>query len=100
MLDSEGPIILYTSNYCGQARGVENFLKDNGLPVEVLNIDRDLAARRRLIELNGGFASVPTLVFPDGRRLTEPSLSMLRQELSIEESGLGERVRRILSDGS
>ncbi len=86
MPESDGSIItLYTSAYCGSARSVERFLREQGVTMEVINIDDDPEARRRLIELNGGYASVPTLVLPDGQRLTEPSLATVRRTLGIEE---------------
>ena len=100
MHESDGPIILYTSTYCGQSRLVENFLREHVPLLEIVNVDRDAEAHRRLIAINNGFASVPTVIFTDGKRLTEPPLSLLRQELGIEDTGLGERVRRILSGGS
>lgn len=100
MSTSEGPITLYTSRYCGSARAVERLLRDHNISFESINIDDDPAARRQLIELNGGYASVPTLVWPDGSQLTEPTLSTLQQTLGIEKSALGERLRRIFgSDG-
>jgi mycoredoxin len=95
MSQRDGPITLYTSSYCGPARSVERFLREQQVPLEVINIDGDLEARRRLIELNGGYASVPTLVFSDGSRLTEPSLAMVRRALGIDDDRLGERVRRM-----
>lgn len=96
MTESEGPVILYTSNRCGQSRMVEEFLSEHVSLLEVVNIDADADARRRLIEINGGYASVPTVILSDGTRLTEPPLSLLRQALGIEDTGLAERVRRIL----
>jgi mycoredoxin len=100
MAESEGPVILYTSNRCGQSRMVETFLREHVSLLEVVNIDGDPEARSRLIEINGGYASVPTVILPDGRRLTEPPLYRLRQELGIEGRELGERVRRILGGSS
>lgn len=97
MADSEGPVILYTSNRCGQTRMVEEFLREHLSRLEIVNIDADPDGRRRLIEINGGYASVPTVILADGRRLTEPPLSLLRQALGIEDTGLAERVRRILT---
>lgn len=96
MTVSEGPIILYTSNRCGQARMVQQFLTEHVSVLEIVNIDADPDGRRRLIEINGGYASVPTVILPDGRRLTEPPLSLLRRALGIEDTGLAQRARRIL----
>lgn len=95
MAESQEAIILYTSNYCGHSIAVRRLLEKHHIPVEIVTIDGDKEARQRLIELNGGYASVPTLLFPDGSKLTEPSLSRLRQKLGIEETGLVEKVRRL-----
>jgi mycoredoxin len=95
LTESENLITLYTSHYCGTARAVERILKENGVPHEAININEDPDARLRLIEINGGYASVPTLVWPDGSKLTEPTLSAVRQRLGIEEKGLGDRLRSV-----
>lgn len=87
-------IILYTSHFCGHSRSVERFLDKHQIPTEVINIDGDRDARARLIEINEGYASVPTLIFPDGSKLTEPPISRLREKLGIESEGLGDRIRK------
>ena len=87
-------ITLYTSNFCGQASRVERFLAKHQIDVDIINIDEEPGAREKLIELNNGFASVPTLLFPDGSQLTEPSLNMLRQKLDIEEDDWMDTVRK------
>lgn len=79
-----GLITLYTSNWCAHATSVEGFLNKYNIPVNMINIDGNREARNRLIEINGGYASVPTLIFPDGTKLTEPSFGQLREKLSIE----------------
>ena len=56
------PIILYTSRYCMHSRSVERFLEKHEISVKVINIDGDQEARQTLIEINSGYASVPTLV--------------------------------------
>ena len=98
MEEKKGPIILYTSRYCGHARSVRRLLEKSDIPVEVIDIDRDPEARARLIEINGGYASVPTVIFPDGSKLTEPPISRLRTELGIERNSLSDRVRRLLTN--
>jgi len=90
--------ILYTSRWCGHSLMVEKFLDRKGVDVRKIVIDGDKEARDRLIEINDGFASVPTLLFPDGSKLTEPSLGELRRKLSLKSgSGFGDRLRRLLS---
>ena len=77
-------ITLYTSNWCAHAMRVEGFLEKHNVSVNTINIDKDREARDTLIEINGGYASVPTLIFPDGSKLTEPSFGQLRAKLAIE----------------
>lgn len=90
-------ITLYTSRWCAHALSVERFLDNNEIAVHKINIDDNGEYRARLIEINDGYASVPTLIFPDGTKLTEPSLSQLRKKLQVDQSpSLGERVRHLL----
>lgn len=85
-------LILYTSNFCGHARLVERLLDQHEIPATTINIDRDPAARQSLVALNGGYASVPTIIFPDGSKLIEPPLRQLKARLGIEEKGTLERL--------
>ena len=94
-------ITLYTSTWCVHALTVEGFLKRNSISVNRIVIDGDDEARQELININGGYASVPTLVFPDGTKLTEPSLGQLRQKLGLKSSpGLTARLRSFLGRSS
>lgn len=70
-------------------------MKRHQIPVELINIDGDAEARQTVMSINNGFASVPTLVFPDGSHLTEPSFRQLRARLNIESVGLVDRLRRL-----
>lgn len=92
-----GLITLYTSKWCAHALSVEGFLQKYEIPVNMINIDGDREAREELVEINGGYASVPTLVFPDGSKLTEPSFGELRDKLSIEPPpGIVDRIRGLI----
>lgn len=91
------PITLYTSNWCAHSMSVEGFLGKNDITVNMINIDGDPDARERLIEINGGYASVPTLIFPDGTKLTEPSIGKLREKLDLETPpGVVDRIRSLI----
>lgn len=76
-------IILYTSNFCMPAQAIEQFLQDQNLPFLIINIDGNHQARQSLKQLNNGFASVPTLIFPNGTKLVEPTLAQLCAYLGI-----------------
>ncbi len=98
MDDSASPdkrLIMYTSDFCGHSMAVERYLRQNQVAVELRSIDGDPDARAAVMALNRGYASVPTLLFPDGTQLTEPSLRQLKQKLSGEAApGILDRLRR------
>lgn len=79
------PIILYGHATCPQLPPVLGLLKTARVPYEYINIHHDEAARERVRTINNGYESVPTLVFPDGTTLTEPSARALSAKLT--ESG-------------
>jgi mycoredoxin len=90
-------ITLYASSWCAHSRSVEHFLEENNVPVHKIEIDGDDEARAKLIELNQGYASTPTLVLADGTILTEPTLDVLRRRLGLRKtSGLAGRIRGVL----
>ena len=90
-------ITLYSSNWCAHSLSVERFLARNDVTIKRINIDGNEIARQELIEINGGYASVPTLIFPDGSKLTEPSFGEIRRKLDFEAPpGLVDRVRALL----
>ncbi|MDX1414776.1 MAG: glutaredoxin family protein [Candidatus Promineifilaceae bacterium] len=87
------PVVIYTSKFCLHSRIVERFFKTNHVPMQMINIDGDLHARQELMAMNRGYASVPTLLFPDGTQLTEPSLGEIKAKLGIKDPGLVERFK-------
>ncbi len=48
-----------------------------------INVEEDPAAMATVLRLNGGYQSVPTLVFPDGSTMTEPTNRELAVKLGI-----------------
>lgn len=90
------PIIVYKSTFCPHSWSVERFLKSNNIPAKLINIDKDPQARQEVMAINHGFASVPTLIFPDGSQLTEPSFAQIRAKLNIEAPSLIARLKGIL----
>ena len=86
-------VTVYTSSYCLHSRSVVRFLKKNDIPAEIISIDGAHEAREKVISLNNGYASVPTVVFPDGTQLTEPSYNELRNKLNLEKPSLTQRLK-------
>lgn len=93
MTQTDDQIILYTSRFCGHSYAVERFMKEHNIPVKQINIDGNPEARSEVMVINNGYASVPTLIFPDGATLTEPSLRQLRAQLNMEQASLAQKLR-------
>ncbi|MCZ7542421.1 MAG: hypothetical protein M5R40_02260 [Anaerolineae bacterium] len=75
-------IVVYAHPACGMLPPVLEALKQANADYEYVNIHEDTGARERVRAINHGYESVPTLVFPDGSTLTEPSAGALRRKLA------------------
>jgi mycoredoxin len=62
-------------------RPVKMLLENSGAAYEYINILQDNDARAQVRAINHGNESVPTVVFPDGSTLTEPSTKILIAKL-------------------
>lgn len=61
--------ILYVGTICPFCKKVENFLNEENIELEIINIEKDRNAMQKLIE-EGGKRQVPCL-FHDGKYLYE-----------------------------
>ena len=96
-------IVLYGNVLCPMVPPVRSLLERAGAPYDYVDISLDRAARQRVLEINNGNASVPTLVFPDGGTLTEPKLSELTARLealghTVSPETFSQRVLIVLQD--
>ena len=82
-------IIIYGTPICAMVPPVRNLLERAAAPYDYIDISRDSEARAEVRAINEGYESVPTLHFPDGSTLTEPSLTQLETKLEA----LGYQVR-------
>jgi len=64
---------MYSALWCGDCRRSKKFLDSKNVAYNYIDIELDEAASDKVIEINGGFRSIPVIVFPDGTYMTEPS---------------------------
>ncbi len=76
-------IVVYGTEWCGMSRRARQCLDQCGATYRWVDIDRDSEACQYVETVNRGFRSVPTIVFPDGSILVEPSDIQLRRKLGI-----------------
>ena len=68
-----GELVMYTTTWCGYCVRLKRFLDAEGLPYREVNIELDPEAAAFVMGVNGGNRTVPTLLFPDGTALTNPT---------------------------
>ena len=73
MTDSNSPLVMYTTRWCGYCSQLKTVLKKFGIAYDEVDIESDPAAAAFVASANGGNRTVPTLRFADGSTLTNPT---------------------------
>jgi len=76
-------IMVYGTPWCGDCKRALRVLDQHQANYHYIDIEMDDAARSYVEEINRGYQSVPTILFPDGSVLVEPSSSALAQKLAM-----------------
>lgn len=76
-------IKVYGNNWCGDSRRVKQFFDINHLEYDWIDIEKDPEAVKFVESVNNGYRSVPTIVFPDGSILVEPSVYQLTEKMKV-----------------
>ena len=75
------PLTMYTTQWCGFCRRLKSQLARDGIEVREVDIERDPAAAEYVMSVNGGNQTVPTITFPDGSVLCNPSAAQVKEHL-------------------
>ena len=75
-------LTMYTTRWCGFCRRLKAQLGREGIEVREVDIEADPAAADYVMSVNGGNQTVPTLVFPDGSAMTNPSAIQVKNRLA------------------
>ncbi len=78
---SKDQIVMYGADWCGDCRRSERLLNELGVEWTKIDVEADLTAADKVIEINCGAKSIPVIVFQDGTHLTEPSDIALTEKL-------------------
>jgi mycoredoxin len=73
---------LYATTWCGDCRMAKRWFDAHGIAYDYINIEEDESAAEYVMRVNKGYRSVPTIVFPDGSILVEPSSRELAAKFS------------------
>ena len=75
------PLTMYTTTWCGYCRRLKSQLAREGIEIIEVDIEREPDAAEYVMSVNGDFQTVPTVLFPDGSTLTNPSARAVRQRM-------------------
>lgn len=74
-------VVMYTTPWCVDCWRAKQVMDSMQVEYTEIDISEDEEATERVISLNRGYRSVPTLVFPDGSVMTEPRTTALMEKL-------------------
>jgi len=75
-------ITVYATTWCGDCHRARRVLDRHRATYRWIDIERDPAATAEVIRINNGLRTVPTILFPDGSVLVEPSDRELEAKLA------------------
>jgi mycoredoxin len=75
-------LTMYSTSFCGYCRRLASQLDREGIAYRVVDIEQDPAAAAYVSSVNGGNRTVPTVRFPDGSALTNPTAAEVKEQLA------------------
>ncbi len=76
-------ITVYGAPWCPDCRRTKKFLGEQRVAYDFVDIDADATGLARVEALQGGGRTIPTVVFPDGSHLLEPSNEELARRIGL-----------------
>jgi len=76
------PPTMFTTPWCGYCRRLKNLLAREGIEIIEVDIEREPTAAEYVETVNGGYQTVPTVLFSDGSTLTNPSVRAVMQRMA------------------
>jgi len=77
-------VVVYGAEWCKDCRRSKQFLDAQQVVYTWIDIKANPEHIPTMQQYNGGVQSIPTMVFPDGRVLVEPSNRELAEHLGLQ----------------
>ena len=74
-------IVMYSTTWCSDCRRAKKVFAAMNVSYTEIDIEANEDAAELVMKLNDGARSVPTILFPDGTKLVEPSNAVLEAKL-------------------
>jgi mycoredoxin len=78
-----GNVTMYSTTWCGYCRRLKGQMDRAGIAYTEINIEQDPESADFVEKANGGNQTVPTVLFPDGSTLTNPSLAQVQAKVGV-----------------
>ena len=75
---------MYGNTWCGSSRRARLFFDQHHIPYRWVDIEKDEESAKYVESVNDGNRSVPTIVWPDGSMLVEPTNEALAGKLGVK----------------
>lgn len=79
-------LTVYSTPWCGYCHRLKSQLAREGIDFQEVDIEQDAAAAEYVMSVNGGNRTVPTVRFPDGTALTNPTIAQVKKQLEAATS--------------
>jgi thioredoxin reductase (NADPH) len=77
-------ITVYGAVWCPDCKRAKNFFAEHRVPYLNVNIEEEAEGVAFVEKINKGMRVIPTIIFPDGEILTEPSNAQLAEKLGLQ----------------
>ncbi|MEI7442143.1 MAG: mycoredoxin [Actinomycetes bacterium] len=78
-------LTMYSTPWCGYCQRLKAQLGREGIEFIEIDIEQDPDSADFVMSVNGGNQTVPTVVFPNGQALTNPSLAQVKEILGLNQ---------------
>ena len=83
MTEESTPLVVYGASWCPDCRRAKHFLSAHRVPFHWIDLEKEPDQVAEVESRNGGKRIIPTIVFPDGSFLAEPSNDELADRIGL-----------------
>ena len=81
MQQTKKEIVMYSTTWCPDCRRAKAWFDEHHIVYQDINIEEDEKAVDLVQKINNGRKTIPTIIFPDGDILVEPTNSELEAKM-------------------
>ncbi|WP_349258322.1 mycoredoxin [Stackebrandtia sp.] len=76
-------VTMYSTTWCGYCRRLKSQMDREGIEYTVVDIEENPDSAEYVMSVNGGNQTVPTVQFPDGSAMTNPTIVQVKDKLAL-----------------